>query len=261
MFITDTFLNFAVQIADSGVVNSGNAPVFPSGFSTFFKILTNCVQQSGPFGKLILLILLLFSIGSWAIMFDRWRYFKRINQASKQFLEEVWSKKRMSLEIAQFSMRNPSPYAQIYRVGNMELNVLQGDTPVNTSILPGTIKLSLLERAIENVISEETAKMEKNLSFLGTTASATPFIGLLGTVWGILATFYQMGVSGSANFTTIAPGLAESLIATAAGLAAAIPAVIAYNHYIQKVRSETNKMYHFSGQFLNHVEQNYRISD
>jgi biopolymer transport protein TolQ len=261
MFINETFLKMAMQTADIVSFNTENAPVLPSGLTTFFKILVNCVQQSGPFGKLILLVLLLFSVVSWAIVFDRWRYFKKINNASKQFIEEVWSKKKMSLEIAQFSMRNPSPLAQIYRVSNMELNILQMDNSPNSSIAPGTIKLSRIERSIENIITEEITKMEKNLSFLGTTASATPFIGLLGTVWGILATFYQMGVSGTANFTTIAPGLAESLIATAAGLAAAIPAVIAYNHYLQKVRNETNKMYHFSSQILNHIEQNYRVSE
>ncbi len=234
-------------------IESGDVITLPSGLTLFFKVLVHCVQQSGPFGKFILLILLLFSIGSWAIMVERWKYFHSLRMTSNRFMADVWSSKKLLKEAGKLSSYDQSPFAHLYRAACLQV---EGD-PQSPETFKTKINLQLVERALDRTISEQTAGMEKYLSFLATTASATPFIGLLGTVWGILSTFYEMGVSGSANFTTIAPGLAEALIATAAGLAAAIPAVIAYNHFTTKIRRINNQMYHFTSEIMSHIEKNY----
>lgn len=234
-------------------IETSDVITLPSGLTLFFRVLVHCVQQSGPFGKLILIILLIFSIVSWAIMAERWKYFHTQNKISKRFLRDIWSSKKLLKESAKLPTYDESPFAHLYRAACFQV---EGD-PQSPETFKTKINLQLVERALDRTISEQTASMEKYLSFLATTASATPFIGLLGTVWGILSTFYEMGLSGSANFTTIAPGLAEALIATAAGLAAAIPAVIAYNHFTTKIRRINNQMYHFMSELMSHIEKNY----
>lgn len=257
MLDTSILINLVTQIPSSVAETTENA--MTPGMSTFFQILVTSISQSGLFGKFILVILFIFSIISWGIMFERWRYFKRQNRLAKQFLTEVWSKRTPTLNLGMIPDRNDGCYAQIYRKACQEIHLSTPSSNIQgvATTSAYTLTIQQVERSLENVISEESTLFEKNLSFLGTTASATPFIGLLGTVWGILSTFYQMGLTGTANFTTIAPGLAESLIATAAGLAAAIPAVIAYNHFLTKVRRETGKLYHFASEILNLVEQQY----
>ena len=255
------FFNFAVQ--SNTLQESTATPVFSGNAIGVFQILFQCVQQSGIFGKFILLVLLIFSIISWGIMLERWRYFRKLQKSNILFIEKIWTKRRLTHDFAQMVAHEISPFAKMYRSTVREL--LPANTVDSEPASPGTtgikarISMPSMERTLENVISEEINTMEKHLSYLGTTASATPFIGLLGTVWGILTTFYQMGLSGSASFTTIAPGLAESLIATAAGLAAAIPAVIAYNHYTNRVRMETSRMYHYASELLNVIEENFTL--
>ena len=240
-------------------IDSTDVLTLPSGITSFFKILVHCVEQSGPFGKFILIVLLCFSIGSWAIMAERWLFFRKLKKTSKRFLEDIWSSQKLSLETARWPTYNKSPLAHLYRSACLFIDSHRPKNPPSPGQPTSTpaMNVQLIERSLDRTVAEQITYMEKYLPFLATTASATPFIGLLGTVWGILATFYQMGLSGSANFTTIAPGLAEALIATAAGLAAAIPAVIAYNHFTTEIRRMTSQMYQFSSELLNHIEQNY----
>ena len=259
----ENLFNILITAQEKSSIDSTDILTLPSGLTSFIKILVNCVQQSGPFGKFILIILLLFSIASWAIMLERWLYFRKLKKTSRRFLEDIWSAQKLSLETARLTSYNRSPLSHLYRSACLFIEShrrsASSPNPLNPAnpISPPVMNVQLIERTLDRTVAEQITYMEKYLPFLGTTASATPFIGLLGTVWGILSTFYQMGISGSANFTTIAPGLAESLIATAAGLAAAIPAVIAYNHFTTEIRRMTSQMYQFSSELLNHIEQNY----
>lgn len=193
------------------------------------------ILQAGLVVKGVLLILLFFSIVSWAIIFYKQRYFSRANKETEQFLQAYRSNRQPS-EIYQATRTLMiSPIANLFRAVFNE--GVQGEK-------------SETRRALKRYGALESAKLEKYLNFLATTGSTTPFIGLFGTVWGIMNSFRSIGVTGAASLTVVAPGIAESLIATAAGLAAAIPAVIAYNYYLSMARRMIIDMEDFSEELL-----------
>ena len=144
-----------------------------------------------------------------------------------------------------------SPQASLFRSAYKELAYLTKSNP-NPTLSPENMET--INRALIKASNREVAKMEKMMTFLATTGSVTPFIGLFGTVWGIMDSFQQIGVSGSTNLATVAPGISEALIATAFGLVAAIPAVIAYNYYLSKINMISSEMENFSSEFLNIIE-------
>jgi biopolymer transport protein TolQ len=193
------------------------------------------ILQAGLVVKGVLLILLFFSVVSWAIIFFKQRYFSKANKESEQFLR-TYRSSRDSKTLFQ-ATRNLmfSPIANLFRAVYTD------------EIQKGKSETKRLLRRYEAL---ESAKLEKYLNFLATTGSTTPFIGLFGTVWGIMNSFTNIGTSGAASLAVVAPGIAESLIATAAGLAAAIPAVIAYNYYLSMARRIIIDMEDFSEELL-----------
>ncbi|HKZ56132.1 MAG: protein TolQ [Nitrospirota bacterium] len=193
------------------------------------------ILQAGYIVKGVLIILLFFSVVSWAIIFFKHRYFSKANKENDQFLKAYRAgrdPKGLYQVTRTFTI---SPIANIFRAVYAD---------------EGNKDKSETKRLLRRYEALETAKLEKYLSFLATTGSTTPFIGLFGTVWGIMNSFRNIGASGAASLAVVAPGIAESLIATAAGLAAAIPAVIAYNYYLSMARRMIVEIEDFSEELL-----------
>jgi biopolymer transport protein TolQ len=205
--------------------------------------------------KAILLILLFFSVFSWTIIIYKRRALRTAAAQSKKF-SEVFKKSRNLTEVQEASKSYPgSPLAAIFQAGFKEMAYLakQQTAAAGTN---GS-RLENLGRALTKASNAEVAKMEKMMGFLATTGSVTPFIGLLGTVWGIMDSFIRIASTRSASMTSVAPGIAEALIATAVGLFAAIPAVIAYNAFLHTIKDRITDMEDFSLELLSIAERLY----
>jgi biopolymer transport protein TolQ len=219
------------------------------------------IMHAGPMGKMVMLTLLIFSIVSWAIIFMKIRLFKKAARETDVFLESFWSSK--TLNDADNAAKNfpLSPEAAVFSAGFSELqkiNKIRNRSESDTGNEPLEMQLATmdnLKRAIRKAESQELSNLGRSLPFLATTGSAAPFIGLFGTVWGIMVSFHDIGVRGSASLAVVAPGISEALVATAAGLGAAIPAVIAYNYFANQLNEIENEMQNFSTDFLNLVER------
>lgn len=218
----------------------------------FFKL----ILQASPVVQGVLIILLFFSVFSWAVIFFKRNTLKAAAVRSKKFLE-VFHKSQNLSEVNEAAKKHKaSPLAVLFQAGYRELAYLSKGNP-QPGITP--TKLESLNRALVRASNGEISRLEKMMIFLATTGSVTPFIGLFGTVWGIMNSFTQLGVVGVATLDTVAPGIAEALIATALGLFAAIPAVVFYNLYLQRIKSVITQMEDFSLEFLNIVERLYGI--
>jgi biopolymer transport protein TolQ len=225
------------------------------------------VMHAGIMVKFVLLLLLFFSVTSWAIMIMKFRYIKKATAESHEFIDFFWKSRNLSSAFAKAKQLRGSPVARIFRVGYAELkNLSRSGTSVKKEPNPsaGTEQASLsarftgtgnVKRALRRAINSETTRMVRMVPFLATTGNTAPFIGLFGTVWGIMSSFHGIGLKGSASLATVAPGISEALVATAAGLAAAIPAVIAFNHFMQKIRILESELQNFSADFLNIIER------
>jgi biopolymer transport protein TolQ len=216
---------------------------------------------AGPVVKLVLLILAYFSIGSWTIIFFKYRVISRATRDSERFLNFFWAQKRFDAINKGLSNFSHSPLTVLFREGYQEL--LHNQRPRNgeedSSQLTAELgKADNVARALRRATTLETHRLEKFLTFLATTGSTAPFIGLFGTVWGIMDSFHGIGQTGSASLAVVAPGISEALVATAIGLVAAIPAVVGYNHFVNKVNILTGEMDNFSQEYLNIVERMLR---
>lgn len=203
----------------------------------FSGSIIDMVMHAGPVAKLVLVVLLAFSIGSWAIIGYKWRMLRRVKAESDRFQELYHESNSLSSLHAAAKRMPDSPPARLFAAGyaevSREVKAKGGSSPgVAVEQLEGHLK-----RTLERVARQEISQLERALSFLATTGSTTPFIGLFGTVWGVMDSFRSIGVKGSAHIASVAPGISEALIATAAGLVAAIPAVIAYNYFVHQVRA------------------------
>jgi biopolymer transport protein TolQ len=212
------------------------------------------VWSAGPVAKFVLGVLLLFSIVSWALIVEKWWQFRRVRRQTLAFVKIFREARRPSVVHAAARKYRDSPLAQLYGAAYAEISgvpdvidhlVDDGDEGL------GTDRLDAVHRAMRRAAMLEVAQLERYLPFLATTASATPFIGLFGTVWGIMSAFHGIGTQGSASLAVVAPGISEALIATAAGLAAAIPAVIGYNYFVNRVRHWATEMDGFMLDLLN----------
>ena len=193
------------------------------------------ILNAGLVVKGVLLILLFFSIVSWAIIFFKQRYFSRANKESEQFLFAYRTNKDPRSLFKVTKKMTLSPIANVFKsVYTDDINRDRGE----------------VKRLLRRYETLESVKLERYLNFLATTGSTSPFIGLFGTVWGIMNSFHGIGAAGSASLAVVAPGIAEALIATAIGLAAAIPAVIAYNYYLSMSRKMILEMEDFSEDLL-----------
>ena len=197
------------------------------------------ILQAGYVVKAVLLILMFFSIVSWAIIFYKHRYLSKAGKETDMFLRTYNAGRDVKGLLSVAKTLNLSPFANIFKY-------------TFTEEVRDRVEIKRLLRRYEAL---ETAKLERYLSFLATTGSTTPFIGLFGTVWGIMNAFRGIGASGSASLAVVAPGIAEALITTAAGLAAAIPAVIAYNYYLSRARQAIIEMEDFAEELLDFFSQ------
>ena len=209
--------------------------------------------------KLVLLVLLYFSVVSWAIIFYKLLQVHRANNESERFLEFFWKAKRFDAVNAQLDRFANSPLTVLFNEGYGELKKLmeKGEEKEDPSVLSTELGgVDNIARALRRATTSEITRLEKYLTFLATTGSTAPFIGLFGTVWGIMTAFKGIGETGSASLAVVAPGIAEALIATAIGLVAAIPAVMGYNHFQHKIKVLISEMDSFSTEFLNIVQRN-----
>ncbi len=208
--------------------------------------------------KLVLLLLFVFSLISWAIIFFKLRYLGRARKEDKEFLDLFWESKRLDYVYTASKSLDYSPMAFMFKVTYKELlNIKkksEGQEQKNNKE-SNEENLAYVERALKKSQLSSIAKLEVSLPFLATVGSTAPFIGLFGTVWGIMTSFESIQRAGTAGLAVVAPGIADSLIATAAGLFAAIPAVIAYNYYSNKVRSIVNEMVDFAYEFMTIIER------
>jgi biopolymer transport protein TolQ len=229
-------------------------------------VLGLVVRSSLP-SQIVLLILVGFSVASWAVIFLKLRQFQTVQRQTTTFIEVFRRSSKFSDVQSVCKSLAQSPLAGVFQAGYAELNAqlrnTEGETNGQRSSSndparrPALQSFEALDRTLLRASSMEMAKLERRVPFLATTASITPFIGLLGTVWGIIIAFQGIGETGSTDLAVVAPGIAEALVATAAGLFAAIPAVYFYNHLTQRVGSMFSALDDFSLEFLNIAEKNF----
>jgi biopolymer transport protein TolQ len=207
--------------------------------------ISGLIETSGLVAKAVLVILLIFSVASWAIIFSKWGLFRRARAQSNRFMRMFRKSERLNDVAAVVEQFKPSPLVAVFEGAYDELRK-QTTHP---------IRVVALQRATQIASSEELSKLESRLPWLATTGAVTPFIGLFGTVWGIIDAFHGLGTAGSATLRAVAPGISEALITTAAGLFAAIPAVIAYNMFTQHIREFGARMDDFSLELVNEIER------
>lgn len=205
--------------------------------------LLDLVLRASPIAKFVLLILVLFSIASWAIIFMKARATKRAERQSAEFMRAFEKSSRWAELYGNVTSFGASPLTAIFMAANGEL---QKQSRLN---------LDAVQRMMQSAAIDETTKLEKSLSMLASTASASPFIGLFGTVVGIIISFNGLTQSTTASIQAVAPGIAEALIATAAGIAAAVPAVLGYNRYLNRIKIMAAEMDSFSLRLLNFIER------
>lgn len=232
----------------------------------FHGSLLSMVLDAGAMVQFVLLLLLFFSVVSWAIILMKYRSIKKTKRENDLFLDAYMKSDKLSDILPESKKFKHSNMAEVFQAGYTELNkitkVIRGSTPVRGSDDPNVIPVEMkgidnVERAMNRACSSEVTKLESALGFLATTGNASPFIGLFGTVWGIMDTFKGIGARGSATLAVVAPGISEALIATAAGLAAAIPAVIFYNYYLNRIKIMAMEMDNFASEVLNIIERYY----
>jgi biopolymer transport protein TolQ len=224
--------------------------------------------QAGPMAKVVLGLLVLFSLLSWAVILIKGRELARARRQSAEFLRAFRKRGASLREIHGAAQRlSASPLAGVFLAGYAEIEsqIRPADNPGahGVAIAQGAEprnrlrSLPSLERSLSRAVHQEIASAARLSPFLATTASATPFIGLFGTVWGIMVAFQDIGLTGSTSLVTVAPGIAEALINTAAGLGAAIPALLAYNYFAQRLRQWRVRLDDFALEFLNLSERNF----
>jgi len=208
------------------------------------------VSRGGPLTLGVLVILLCFSVFSWAIIFSKWKVFRDARAADARFLRAFRKSTGLDAVMVASEQFRPAPLVSVFDFGYEEVTrQVKARGQINNRVA--------LERSLQLGVSEELAKLERNMSWLATTASVSPFIGLFGTVLGIIRAFQDLGQQGSSSLRAVGPGISEALIATAVGLAAAIPAAIFYNHFGHSLREMGARMDDFSLEFLNLAERSF----
>jgi biopolymer transport protein TolQ len=240
-------------VIDVIVAQAGSPAPPPIDYGFWYSVF-----HAGLVEKLVMLTLLGFSVISWAIIAFKWRTLRRAYHESETFLDAFWSSKRLDAIYQRSESLSASPVSQVFRAGYIELAKLKkkneaeaaaGDTQLGA--------LESIERSMRRAASAELTSLESLVPFLATTGSTSPFIGLFGTVIGIMNSFQDIGQMGNANLATVAPGIGGALVATAFGLLAAIPAVIAYNYFLTRIRVLDTEMGNFSSDFLNIIKRHF----
>jgi biopolymer transport protein TolQ len=216
------------------------------------------MANAGLLVKLVMFTLLVFSVGSWSIVIMKFLMFRKARNASLDFLDAFWDSKTLNEAYEAAREYSLSPEAMVFITGYNELKKISAAR--SSGQAAATLEMQLatmdnLKRSVRKAQFLEADRMARSLSFLATTGSATPFVGLFGTVWGIMTSFQDIGQRGSASLAVVAPGISEALVATAAGLAVAIPAVIFYNYYSNKLAEFESNVESFSTDFINLIER------
>jgi biopolymer transport protein TolQ len=250
---TPGLLVLALQVQD------GAAPVTSGS-----RVLIDIVTKATVINQAVLAILILISIASWAIILSKSLAYRKVERQTSQFLDAFRKSSKFSEVQAVCSTLPLSPLAGVFQAGYAELNAQfrltqpqQQPNPSGAAARPTIKSLTAVDRALLRAATVEINKLEKRVPFLATVASVSPFIGLFGTVVGITIAFQRIGTTGSTNLAVVGPSISEALIATAAGLFAAIPAVLAYNHFSTRMKIFAAEMDDFSLEFLNIAERNF----
>ncbi len=215
------------------------------------------LNGAGPVVKFVLLVLLFFSIISWAIMFIKFKYIRKSYKESADFTDIFWQCRTLADAFTKAKALRSSPMARIFITAYMEM-ARSDKKDGNSTLRTETSYLQAMgsvKRTLRRAINVEVRRLTQLVPFLATAGNTAPFIGLFGTVWGIMNTFHGIGLSGSASLAVVAPGISEALIATAAGLAVAIPSVIAYNYFTDRIRVLDSELQSFSSDLLNIMEK------
>ncbi len=235
----------------------------------FGNDIIQMIVHAGPMVKFVIGVLLFFSTVSWAIILVKFRLFRNAKRETEEVLEVFWEGRGLKRMHAACQELAYSPVARLFRAGYAELSRIQkmqaasnkGDNqdPVdgNNSHRSRQSMMDNLERSLKRAEIDQVNRMEKAIGFLATTGNTAPFIGLFGTVWGIMDSFRGIGLKGAADLAVVAPGISEALIATAAGLAAAIPAVVAFNYFNQRISALRAEMDIFKSDFLSMIERQF----
>jgi biopolymer transport protein TolQ len=217
----------------------------------FFQVdILGMVQNSGPAETAVLVFLFCFSVYSWTVILAKWQALRGARKANSSFLRMFRKATGIEAVLAASEQYRKSPLVVVFDFGYEEV---ERQVKARGSLT----NRNALERTLQIGISEELAKLERRMNWLATTASVTPFIGLLGTVLGIIRAFIALSEQGSTSLKTVGPGIAQALVATAVGLFAAIPAAIAYNHFSNAIREIGARMDDFSMEFLNMAERSF----
>jgi biopolymer transport protein TolQ len=247
-------------------------PTFaPAAFSTVAQIgagaatgrskIVDLFLGTSPMGKGVFVLLAVFSLVSWTIMLGKYFQLMRSNRHSAKFLEIFRKSRKFSEVNAATSRHVASPLVGLFQAGYVEIDTqVKAKREDESAGAAGRYRiksLTAVERSLRRALAIEIALLAKGTAFLATTAAASPFIGLFGTVWGIMQAFNDIGTTGSTSIVAVAPGIAESLVNTAAGLAAAIPALVGYNYFGARLRGMRAEMEDFILEFLNLTERNF----
>jgi biopolymer transport protein TolQ len=192
--------------------------------------------------KSVIIILIAASIYSWALIFEKYKLFKKIQKSTNSFEEKFWKSRSAESFYNSITNRDKDPLTSIFQSAMVEL--------IKTKSKSSAVQLARVSRVIEISADKEIKLIEKNFTFLATVGSTAPFIGLFGTVWGIMNSFQSIAISRNTSLAIVAPGIAEALFATALGLLAAIPAVIAYNKFNSDAQNYNSRIENFSKRFL-----------
>ena len=218
------------------------------------------IVGSGPVVRAVLVVLVAFSIGCWGIALAKSVEMRRARRQSEKFIDIFWDAKNLAaIQAASVDLKE-SPVTQVFRGGYQELQRLtkaKRGNPGGDEEASEFGGMENVQRAMARARTQEVTRLERGLTFLATTASTAPFIGLFGTVWGIMTAFRGLSITTSSSIQAVAPGIAEALVATAVGLAAAIPAVVMYNRFARQVRVLTAEMDTFASEFLNIAERHF----
>ncbi|QTA87549.1 protein TolQ [Desulfonema magnum] len=227
--------------------------------------IIHMIRNAGLMVQMVLLLLLFFSITSWTIILIKYRYIRRAYRESAFFTDIFWESRDLAVAFKEAQELRGSPVARIFRIGYLELKKLSeagpqlpSDKEADATLSGRFTGIDNVKRSLKRAINTEVTRMTQMIPFLATTGNTTPFIGLFGTVWGIMNSFHGIGLRGSASLAVVAPGISEALVATAAGLAVAIPAVIGFNYFMQKIKIIESELESFSADFLNIIERDIR---
>jgi len=221
------------------------------------------ISHSGPVVLFVLLVLVFFSVASWAVILIKYNYIRKAFRESALFTDFFWKSRDLSDAFTKSKQLRNSPIAKVFRIGYVELRKVSQTARTANADSPNrdagwqsrSTGLDNIKRSLRRATNTEVIRLTQLVPFLATTGNTAPFIGLFGTVWGIMNSFHGIGLRGSASLAVVAPGISEALVATAAGLAAAIPAVIAFNYFMQKIRILEAELQSFSSDFLNIIER------